>query len=128
MMKQELEQRRQEILGKMSAIRTMRRGSVSEQFLEVSHKEQAEPVRRGPYYLWQYWEHGVPKRQRLHGGPEVEAARKEVAAYKEFEQLCEQYVSIAEALAAVERDTFALDEAVKKGLKSRSSGTRKSRG
>lgn len=128
MMKQELEQRRQEILGKMSAIRTMRRGSVSEQFLAVSHKGQAEPVRRGPYYLWQYWEHGVPKRQRLHGGPEVEAARKEVAAHKEFEHLCEQYVLIAEALAAAECETLTSDEPVKKGLKSRSSRAGKSRG
>ncbi len=127
-MKQDLELRRQAILKKMGELRTMRRGTVSEQFLNVRHKGQARPVRRGPYYLWQYWEGGMPKRQRLHAGAEVESARKEVAAYKEFELLCKEYVSVAEALAAEERDTSASEDSLKKGLKSRSSGTRKSRG
>ncbi len=123
----ELEQQRQRILEKMNRIRTMRRGSISEQFLKVSRQGEPEPVSRGPYYLWQYWEEGVPKRQRLRGGREVEAARREVAAHKEFEELCKQYVSVAEALALAERKTDVSEESVKKGLKSRSSGTRKSR-
>jgi len=111
----ELEQQRQSILRKMGRIRTMRRGTVSEQFLKVPHKGQAEPVRRGPYYLWQYWEHGRPMRRRLRSGPEVATARKEVAAYKEFEQLCEHYVDVAEALAEAEHETLASEEAAKKG-------------
>lgn len=127
-MKQDLELQRQAILKKMGELRTMRRGTVSEQFLDVPHKGQAKPVRRGPYYLWQYWERGVPKRRRLHGAAEVESARKEVAAYKEFELLCKEYVSVAEALAEEERDTFVSEQSLKKGLKSRSSGTRKSVG
>jgi len=128
MTRNELEQQRQGILKKMSGIRTMRRGTVSEQFLKVPHKGQAQPVRRGPYYLWQYWEHGKPMRQRLRSTTEVAAARKEVAAHKEFEQLCEQYVHVAEALAGAERETFASAEALKKGLLSRSNRTKKSRG
>jgi len=128
MNKQELEQQRQHVLGKISAIRTMRRGTISEQFLEGARQGQAQPVRRGPYYLWQYWEHGKPKRQRLRKGPEVEAARREVEAHKEFTRLCEQYVSVAEALARAERETGRSDESVKKGLRSRSSRARKSRG
>ena len=124
MMNQQLEQRRREILRKIGAIRSMRRGAISEQFLKVRHKGEKEPVRRGPYYLWQYWEHGVPKRRRLHSGEEVEAARKEVAAYKEFEQLCEQYVAVAEALAAAERET-RFEETVKKTPNSPSSKMRK---
>jgi hypothetical protein len=127
-MTQDLELRRQAILKKMGELRTMRRGTVSEQFLDVPHKGQAKPVRRGPYYLWQYWERGIPKRQRLHAGAEVESVRKEVAAYKEFDLLCKEYVSIAEALAQEERDRSVSEQSLKKGLKSRSSGTRKLRG
>jgi hypothetical protein len=82
-------------------------------------------VLRGPYYLWQYWEHGVPKRQRLHGASEVEAARKEVAAHKEFERLCDQYVCVAERLAKAAGETLTREEAVKKGLLSRSNKARK---
>lgn len=126
-MKQDLELRRQEILKKMGELRTMRRGTISEQFLSVAHKGQAEPVRRGPYYLWQYWDRGIPKRQRLHAGAEVEFARKEVAAYKEFELLCEEYVSVAEALAQEERNASVSEQSLKKGLKSRSNATGKSR-
>ena len=128
MTEHELEQQRQGILKKMGALRTMRRGTVSEQFLAVPHKGQAQPVLRGPYYLWQYWEHGVPKRQRLHGASEVKAAREEVAAHKEFERLCDQYVCTAEALAKAEGETVTLEEAVKKGVLSRSSKARKLRG
>ena len=123
----ELERQRQEILEKMNRIRTMRRGSISEQFLKVSRQGETEPVSRGPYYLWQYWEEGVPKRHRLRSGREVEAARREVAAHKAFEQLCRQYVSVAEALAKAERKTDASEEERKKGLKSRSNRARKSR-
>ena len=124
----ELEQERQRILRKMGRIRTMRRGTVSEQFLMVAHKGQDEPVRRGPYYLWQYWEHGKPLRRRLRRGPEVTAARKEVAAFREFERLCEHYVHVAEALAEAQCDASASEEVVKKGLKSRSSRAKKSHG
>ncbi|MCX5757634.1 MAG: hypothetical protein NTU83_03840 [Candidatus Hydrogenedentes bacterium] len=127
MTQQELEQQRQAILKKMGQIRTMRRGTISEQFLKVPHKGQAEPARRGPYYLWQYWERDKPKRQRLCNDAEVEAARREVAAYKEFEQLCGQYVAVGEALREAERKPLASDETLKKGLKSRSNRARKSR-
>lgn len=111
----------------MGELRTVRRGSVSEQFLSLTHKGEAKPVRRGPHYLWRYWERGIPKRQRLHAGAEVEFARKEVAAYKEFELLFMEYVSVAEALAEEERNTCVSEHSPQKGLKSRSNGTRKLR-
>lgn len=125
---QELEQQRKAILKQMGQIRTMRRGTVSEQFLKVPQKGQAEPALRGPYFLWQYWEQGKPRRQRLRKGAEVDAARREVAAYQQFEQLCVQYVEVAEALREVEREGCAWEEALKKGLKSHSRRTRRSRG
>jgi hypothetical protein len=50
----------------------------------------------------------------------VAAARREVAAYKEFERLCEAYVRATEALGAWERDAADSDEALKKTPKSRS--------
>lgn len=122
MEKKELERRRQEILRKMGEMRTMRRGTVSEQFLKVGHKGQREPVERGPYYLWQHWEKGIPKRQRLRAGAEVEVARQEVAAFKAFKELCDEYVRVAEALAAVKREKLS-DDALKKTRKWRSSRT-----
>lgn len=123
-----LERQRMEILKQMGQIRTMRRGTVSEQFLKVPHQGQAKPVERGPYFLWQYWDKGKPIRKRLRSSAEVAAARKEVAAHKEFEELCARYVGVAEALADLERQETDSNDALKKRLKSRSSKAQKSNG
>ena len=123
-----LERQRTEILERIGRIRTMRRGTVSAQFLKVPQKGQPEPAERGPYYLWQYWEKGRPIRKRLRSAAEVAAARKEAAAHKEFEELCGHYVRVAEQLGELEREAAASQEAVNRGLKSRSSKARKSSG
>lgn len=125
MNRNELERQRQDILRQMGKIRTMRRGSVSEQFLKVTHKEEAQPVLRGPYYLWQYWINGKPVRKRLRTRQEVEAARHEVAAYKAFEGLCQAYVRTTEALGALDHQEADGQETLKKTRKSPPKQTRK---
>jgi len=47
----QLEQRRERILEQLRQIRSMRRGTINEQYLKVPHKGQAQPVLRGPYYV-----------------------------------------------------------------------------
>ena len=123
--REQLEQRRLDLLRQMGNIRGMRRGSVTEQYLKVRHKGQPEPVPRGPYYLWQYWENGKPVRRRLNTPKEVEAARREVAAHREFEDLCAQLVQTLEALGALERGGGAADEAQKKTPNSPLRGARR---
>ena len=44
----QLEQRRQALLRQMGAIRSMRRGTINEQFLKVPHKGRPEPGLCGP--------------------------------------------------------------------------------
>jgi hypothetical protein len=107
----------------MGKIRGMRRGSVSEQFLKVRRKGVAEPVIRGPYYLWQYWDNGKPMRQRLRTQKEVATARRQVAACRQFEDLCAQYVRTAEALGVLEHEADDGDETLKKTPNSPSRGT-----
>jgi hypothetical protein len=125
MNRDELEHRRLDILKQMSQIRTMRRGGVSEQYLKVPHKGEKEPVMRGPYYLWQYWVDGTPVRQRLRTQQEVAAARREVAAHKEFERLCESYVLTSVALGVLERGAPCTADTEKKTPNLRSRRTRK---
>lgn len=117
-----MESRREQILEEMRSLRAMRPGAVSEQYLKVSKKGQAEPGVLGPYFLWQYYLEGKPVRQRLTTAQEVDRAKQEVENYKRFKMLCEEFVTLTQALGAHKEEL----EAQKKSPKRSSSAARKS--
>lgn len=123
-----LERRRCQVVEQMLAIRCMRTGSVSSQFLTVKHKGKAQPVKRGPYFLWQTYRDGKPVRKRLTSAEEVQRYEKEVANGKRFKELCEEFEELTLELGEEESKQNAELEALKKGLKSRSSRAGKSNG
>lgn len=97
---QELLKQRQRILDELASLEKMRRGSIVEQFLEMKDK-QGKRVRRGPYPLYSYKEHGRTVSRRLRSPQEVETYRKEIAAFRRFEELTAQLRRIGEALCEV---------------------------
>jgi len=99
---QELERRRNEVMKQMLAIRSMRRGTVNEQYLKVRHKGQSEPGRCGPYYVLSRKQAGRTISQRLPAA-QVEQARNDVAAYRRFVALCQEFERLTEQLGQVER-------------------------
>jgi len=101
---QSLETRRDAILAEMRSMRSMRRGSVHEQFLRVRHKGKSKPVERGPYYVWTYSEGGKTVSRRLSKGPELDRAREDVARHKRFVELCTEFERLTERLGELERD------------------------
>ena len=103
---QQLEQRREVVLEEMRAIRSMRSGTVNEQFLTVRHKA-GPPGRCGPYYVLSRSRNGKTMSQRLTGPAQVAAARAEVAAHKRFVELCRQFERLTEQLGQVERGVGA---------------------
>ena len=121
-----LEGQREKVLQAMRSIRAMRPGAVSEQMLKVKHKGKKEPALRGPYYLWQYYEQGNPVRERLCSAQDVARAREEVANYKRFLALCQEFEALTRRLGELECQDNAEVKAVKKGRKSRSNRTAKS--
>ncbi|MBM3289706.1 MAG: hypothetical protein FJY92_06100 [Candidatus Hydrogenedentes bacterium] len=123
-----LEGLRDEILNEMRAIRAMRPGTVSEQFLTGKRKGSKDTIRRGPYYLWQYYDGGKPVRERLTSDDEIRRAREEVNNYKRFIRLCKEFEELTGKLGALEREQAASDGAKKRGLKSRPRNRRRSRG
>ena len=123
-----LREHRETLLLAMSEIGPMRRGSVSKQMLKVKHKGVKQPAEKGPYYLWQYYEHGKPVRRRLRTLEEAKRAQLEVANHKQFKTLCTEFVKVSELLSEAEHQETAAQEAVKKGLKPRSKKTLKSNG
>jgi ribosomal protein S10 len=120
-----IESRRKRILDDMESIRAMRPGTVTEQFLLVPHKGKEEPVRRGPYYLWQFYEQGKPVRRRV-AGEELAQAQFEVCNHKRFLALCKEYEELTERLGQLEREAADAEEAVKKKPKSKLPKTKKS--
>lgn len=101
---QSLESRREGILSEMRSMRSMRRGSVHEQYFSVQPKGKREPVRRGPYYVWTYSEGGKTVSRRLSPGPELDRAREDVARHKRFVALCEEFERLTEQLGQLEWD------------------------
>lgn len=99
---QQLEQRRRAILEQMAAIRAMRRGTVSQQYLKVRHQGRAAPAWCGPYYVLTRKQGGKTISQRVPAA-QVEQARAEVASYRRFVDLCQQFAQVTERLGQLER-------------------------
>ena len=78
----------------------------------------------GPYFLWQGFRGGKHFGKRV-SAQQAEQVKHEIETRRQFEQLCEEYVRLGEALATGERARTKQDESLKKGLKSRSKQARK---
>ena len=121
---QQLEERREGILEQIRSIRSMRRGTINEQFLQVRHKGKDKPVSRGPYYVLSRRQEGKTVSQRLTSRDELKQAQKDVDAYRRFVSLCKQFEELTERLGQIERESDELKEE-KKRPNSRSSRTKR---
>ena len=102
--REELESRRESILRELGSIRSLRRGTITQQYLRGRVAGREEPVRRGPYYVLSRHEKGRTVSRRLKPGRELERARREVAAHKRFVDLCRELEEVTEKLGELERE------------------------
>lgn len=121
---QELEARRNAILEEMRSIRSMRRGTINEQHFKTRLKGRREMVLQGPYYVLSRREGEKTVSKRLRSPAELERARKDVAEYKRFMDLCQEFERLTARLGELERGAQDL-EREKKGFRSRSSKMQK---
>lgn len=98
----ELEARREGILEEMREIRSLNRGTISEQYLKVNLK--GKPVLRGPYYVLSRHEKGKTISVRLKQ-EELEQTREDVAQYSRFKELFREYAEATERLGEMERES-----------------------
>ena len=117
----EIESRRREILREVGKMRSMRKGSVTEQFLRVPQKGKESAI-RGPYYTYTKKEKGKTVGRRLKS-TEVERFKDDVAAFHRFHMLCREYAELTERLGDMEGT--AGDGEEKKRRRSESSRMRK---
>jgi hypothetical protein len=122
---QAIETRRDAILAEMRAIRSMAKGSVSEQFYQVVLEGKKEPVQRGPYFVFCRSVENRTVSRRLRSPEEVARARRDVEAYQKFAALNREFVELTERLGELER-VSADEERKKKRPRSRSRRTGKS--
>ncbi|MFZ2055658.1 MAG: DUF6788 family protein, partial [Candidatus Aminicenantales bacterium] len=94
----QLRQLRQELLGHISAIEEMRRGSVIHQFLKLKLKGQKDPVLAGPYALYTCKKKGKTQGRRLHGTEEIRRLEEQVENYHVFRKLCGELVEVSEQI------------------------------
>jgi len=99
---------REEIIEKIKEIRTMRRGTINEQYLKVPRKEK-EPSIRGPYYVLSRNEGGKTVGFRLKTQEELDLATKDVESYKEFNRLSKEFITVTESITDMIRSVEKAD-------------------
>ena len=121
---QELEARRNAIIEQMRSIRSMRRGTISEQHFKTHLKGRKGVVLQGPYYVLSRREGEKTVSKRLTSPIELERARKDVAEYKKFLGLCQEFERLTARLGELERAEQGLEQE-KKEFRSLSNKMRK---
>jgi hypothetical protein len=119
---EQIEARRREILLEMGKMRSMRRGTLNEQYLQVPHKGKSESALRGPYYVLSRQEGGKTVSKRLRSESELDQAREDIKAHKWFKELCREFEELTEELGELSGTS---GEELKRGLKLRSKKTPK---
>lgn len=96
---QKIQQRIEDLKARLLAIGSMRPGSISRQYNTCGKpgcrcKDPKNPRRHGPYYQLNYVYRGKKSSQFIR--PEdVKAVRAELAAYKHFRKLTDQWIGLA---------------------------------
>ncbi len=119
---QQLEARRNAVLEEMRSIRFMRRGTINEQYFKTRLKGKKGIVHQGPYYVLSKREGEKTVSKRLRSVAELQQAQKDVAEYKRFLGLCQQFERLTARLGELERADQGLEQE-KKRFRSPSSET-----
>ncbi len=93
-----LEHRRQALLEQLADLRELRRGSLTDQFLEIKHAD-GSVVKRGPYPLFTRKEAQKTVSVRLTDPALASLYRQQIQAMREFETVVDQLVHVGEQLS-----------------------------
>jgi hypothetical protein len=103
-----MDQRRREILAELAGLARIRRGSVTEQYVETAGR-RGRTLRRGPYPLYSFKAKGRTVSRRIRA-EQTAVYREQIAAGRRFQELTHELMELGEALC--EQDLRA--DAVKK--------------
>jgi hypothetical protein len=111
---QQVEARRSAILEEMRSIRSMRRGTINEQYFKSRLKGRKGAVQQGPYYVLSRREGEKTVSKRLRSVAELQQAQKDVAEYKRFLRLCQEFERLTARLGELEGGEQGLEQEKKR--------------
>lgn len=96
-----LSARRKAIILEIDKIKTMKRGTLNEQYLKVAHKN-SESILGGPYYVFSRKKNGKTISRRVKA-KDVQIFKEDIAAHKKFVKLMDEFVEISEQITDIVR-------------------------
>jgi hypothetical protein len=111
---QEIEARRNAILEELRSIRSMRRGTINEQYFNVHRKGKNKIIQQGPYYVLSRREGEKTVSKRLTSSSDLEQARRDAAVHKKFLALCREFEQLTTMLGELERKEPAIEQEKKR--------------
>ena len=129
---EELEGRRAEVLKEIADLGDMRRGSVAERYRQCGKHpcccEQADHPGHGPYYSLTVKAAGTTVTRHVAAGAELAKVQREIAAFRQFQDLVPELVAVNEELCEARPVEEAGDESSERaGLKKKSPRSSKRR-
>ncbi len=103
---EKLTERKLEVLKEIAALGPMRKGSLTEQFLETKRKD-GTITKRGPYLVYTFKEKGKTNSRRIKEGQEAQVYRGQIATFRHYQELSRELVRLSGRiadLAATETD------------------------
>ena len=95
----QLHARRRQLLSQIENLDQIRRGSITEQFVETVRKD-GEKVRRGPYTLYSFKDNGGRTvSHRLRDPAQIAHYRAQIEAFRQFQQCTAELLALGEALS-----------------------------
>ncbi|MGB4239702.1 MAG: DUF6788 family protein [Kiritimatiellia bacterium] len=110
-----IHQQRQAILAELARLGPMRRGSITDQYVETTGAD-GKPRRRGPYPVYTVKKEGHTVSRRLNRPELVTACQAHIAQGRRFQELVDQLMRLGEVLS----DQALSDTALKKTPKPKS--------
>jgi hypothetical protein len=101
-----IDQRRREILAELAGLTRIRRGSVTEQYVETAER-RGRVLRRGPYPLYSFKSKGRTVSRRLRG-EQAAVYRDQIAAGRRFQELTHELMELGEALCEQDLQIYAV--------------------
>ena len=124
----DMQARRRAVLEQLAAIRSLRKGTLSEQWVPVVRDGKKTKTLRGPYFVWTCKVGDRTVSERIKGKQAQQWAQQDAVNYQRFKELCVELEDLTHRLGVLDRQGEQELDDLKKRRKSLSSKAKKSRG